>query len=146
MLVSSEYPSSLSTEDFGEEFLFKRDSSSNIEPFSKKFNIKIDVGVMFDILEPKVFSGILDASLEIENHVKDTIIRLTTNDFASLNILLANRDDLSFKTQEAVEHKTMSWGIKVIGVAILGILPPQEIQDDMSRIMMAERQARSKAK
>lgn len=71
-----------------------------------------------------------------------TTLRAVVGDMA-LDEVLARRDEINKVLREKLDEVTNRWGIKVTAVEIREIIPPQDIQEAMSRQMSAERTRRA---
>ena len=61
-----------------------------------------------------------------------------------LDELLAEREKIAEHMQELVDHKTESWGIKIVSVEIRDIVVPGRLQEAISRQAEAERERRAR--
>ncbi len=55
----------------------------------------------------------------------------------------SKRNELNAKLAEILSRETQSWGVEVVRVELKEIIPPQDVQDTMNRVIKAENEKRS---
>jgi regulator of protease activity HflC (stomatin/prohibitin superfamily) len=87
--------------------------------------------------------------LEVEHYaaatqwIAQTTLREVTGQ-VELDELLAEREKIAEHMQELVDHKTETWGIKIISVEVRDVVVPGRLQEAISRQAEAERERRAR--
>ncbi|MCB9803169.1 slipin family protein [Candidatus Nomurabacteria bacterium] len=88
------------------------------------------------------------AILEVENfnYAVSQLAQTTMRDVVgetTLDELLANRDEISSRIQQIVDHATDPWGVKVVSVDLKHIELPKDMQRTIAKQAEAEREKRA---
>ncbi len=98
-----------------------------------------------------IYYKVADASkavLEVENYMfaisqlAQTTMRNTSGE-VSLDELLANRDQISGRIQEVIDHAAAPWGISVNNVELKDIVLPEDMKRTIAKQAEAEREKRA---
>jgi regulator of protease activity HflC (stomatin/prohibitin superfamily) len=105
-------------------------------------SVGIDTVLYFTITEPK------DATYEIANPlqaIEQLTVTTLRNIIGSLTLeeTLTSRDQVNDKLRIVLDERTGKWGIRINGVELKSIDPPQGIQEAMEKQMRAERDRRA---
>ena len=112
------------------------------QPVITKDNVtmRIDTVVFYQITDPKMFYGVANPIMAIEN-LTATTLRNIIGDL-ELDQTLTSRETINTKMRASLDVATDPWGIKVNRVELKNIIPPAAIQDAMEKQMKAERERR----
>jgi regulator of protease activity HflC (stomatin/prohibitin superfamily) len=105
-------------------------------------SVGVDTVLYFTITEPK------DATYEIANPlqaIEQLTVTTLRNIIGSLTLeeTLTSRDEVNDKLRVVLDERTGKWGIRINGVELKSIDPPQGIQEAMEKQMRAERDRRA---
>jgi regulator of protease activity HflC (stomatin/prohibitin superfamily) len=105
-------------------------------------SVGVDTVLYFTITEPK------DATYEIANPlqaIEQLTVTTLRNIIGSLTLeeTLTSRDEVNDKLRIVLDERTGKWGIRINGVELKSIDPPQGIQEAMEKQMRAERDRRA---
>jgi regulator of protease activity HflC (stomatin/prohibitin superfamily) len=105
-------------------------------------SVGVDTVLYFTITEPK------DATYEIANPlqaIEQLTVTTLRNIIGSLTLeeTLTSRDQVNDKLRLVLDERTGKWGIRINGVELKSIDPPQGIQEAMEKQMRAERDRRA---
>jgi regulator of protease activity HflC (stomatin/prohibitin superfamily) len=103
---------------------------------SDNVSVGVDTVLYFTITEPK------DATYEIANPLQ-AIEQLTVTTLRNIIGTLTSRDQVNDKLRIVLDERTGKWGIRINGVELKSIDPPQGIQEAMEKQMRAERDRRA---
>jgi regulator of protease activity HflC (stomatin/prohibitin superfamily) len=109
---------------------------------SDNVSVGVDTVLYFTITEPK------DATYEIANPlqaIEQLTVTTLRNIIGSLTLeeTLTSRDQVNDKLRVVLDERTGKWGIRINGVELKSIDPPQGIQEAMEKQMRAERDRRA---
>ncbi len=106
-------------------------------------SVRVNAVVYFRVIDPK------RAILEVENYIyatsqlAQTTLRSVLGE-ATLDELLAKRDEINAKLQDILDRMTDPWGIKVSTVEVKHVDLPEDMQRVMAKQAEAERDRRAK--
>ncbi len=106
-------------------------------------SVRVNAVVYFRVIDPK------KAILEVENYIyatsqlAQTTLRSVLGE-ATLDELLAKRDEINGKLQDILDRMTDPWGIKVSTVEVKHVDLPEDMQRVMAKQAEAERDRRAK--
>lgn len=106
-------------------------------------SLKVSAVVYFKVLDPK------QAIIGVENYyyatsqIAQTTLRSILGE-VTLDELLADREKLSLRLREIIDHSTEPWGIEVSSVELKSVDLPEQIQRAMGKQAEAEREKRAK--
>ncbi len=106
-------------------------------------SLKVSAVVYFKVLDPK------QAIVGVENYyyatsqIAQTTLRSVLGE-VSLDELLSDREKLSARLREIIDHSTEPWGIEVSAVELKSVDLPEQIQRAMGKQAEAEREKRAK--
>ncbi len=106
-------------------------------------SLKVSAVVYFKVLDPK------QAVIGVENYyyatsqIAQTTLRSILGE-VTLDELLADREKLSVRLREIIDHSTEPWGIEVSAVELKSVDLPEQIQRAMGKQAEAEREKRAK--
>lgn len=106
-------------------------------------SLKVSAVVYFKVLDPR------QAIIGVENYyyatsqIAQTTLRSVLGE-VSLDELLADREKLSVRLREIIDHSTEPWGIEVTSVELKSVDLPEQIQRAMGKQAEAEREKRAK--
>ncbi|MCD4700812.1 MAG: SPFH domain-containing protein [Candidatus Aegiribacteria sp.] len=106
-------------------------------------SVRVNAVVYFRVIDPK------KAILEVENYIyatsqlAQTTLRSVLGE-ATLDELLAKRDEINAKLQDILDRMTDPWGIKVSTVEVKHVDLPEDMQRVMAKQAEAERDRRAK--
>lgn len=106
-------------------------------------SLKVSAVVYFKVLDPK------QAIVGVENYfyatsqIAQTTLRSVLGE-VTLDELLADREKLSVRLREIIDHATEPWGIEVSAVELKSVDLPEQIQRAMGKQAEAEREKRAK--
>jgi len=106
-------------------------------------SVRVNAVVYFRVIDPK------KAILEVENYIyatsqlAQTTLRSVLGE-ATLDELLAQRDEINGKLQDILDRMTDPWGIKVSTVEVKHVDLPEDMQRVMAKQAEAERDRRAK--
>jgi len=106
-------------------------------------SVRVNAVVYFRVIDPK------KSILEVENYIyatsqlAQTTLRSVLGE-ATLDELLAQRDDINAKLQDILDRMTDPWGIKVSTVEVKHVDLPEDMQRVMAKQAEAERDRRAK--
>ena len=106
-------------------------------------SVRVNAVVYFRVIDPK------KAILEVENYIyatsqlAQTTLRSVLGE-ATLDDLLAKRDEINGKLQDILDRMTDPWGIKVSTVEVKHVDLPEDMQRVMAKQAEAERDRRAK--
>ncbi|HJV91573.1 MAG TPA: slipin family protein [Holophagaceae bacterium] len=106
-------------------------------------SLKVSAVVYFKVLDPR------QAILGVENYdyatsqIAQTTLRSILGE-VTLDELLADREKLSMRLREIIDHATEPWGIEVSSVELKSVDLPEQIQRAMGKQAEAEREKRAK--
>ncbi len=106
-------------------------------------SVRVNAVVYFRVIDPK------KAILEVENYIyatsqlAQTTLRSVLGE-ATLDELLAQRDEINSKLQDILDRMTDPWGIKVSTVEVKHVDLPEDMQRVMAKQAEAERDRRAK--
>ena len=106
-------------------------------------SVRVNAVVYFRVIDPK------KAILEVENYIyatsqlAQTTLRSVLGE-ATLDELLAKRDEINTKLQDILDRMTDPWGIKVSTVEVKHVDLPEDMQRVMAKQAEAERDRRAK--
>src|SRR5213075_1532999 len=109
---------------------------------SDNVSVGVDTVLYFTITEPK------DATYEIANPlqaIEQLTVTTLRNIIGSLTLeeTLTSHDQVNDKLRVVLDERTGKWGIRINGVELKSIDPPQGIQEAMEKQMRAERDRRA---
>jgi regulator of protease activity HflC (stomatin/prohibitin superfamily) len=113
------------------------------QPVITKDNVTmmIDTVVYYQVTDPFKYSyEIANPIMAIENLTATTLRNIVGE--LELDQTLTSRDIVNNKLRIILDEATDKWGIKVNRVELKNILPPQDIQTAMEKLMRAEREKR----
>ncbi|HJW08201.1 MAG TPA: slipin family protein [Holophagaceae bacterium] len=106
-------------------------------------SLKVSAVVYFKVIDPK------QAVVGVENYyyatsqIAQTTLRSVLGE-VSLDELLSDREKLSLRLREIIDHSTEPWGIEVSAVELKSVDLPEQIQRAMGKQAEAEREKRAK--
>ena len=106
-------------------------------------SLKVSAVVYFKVLDPK------QAIIGVENYhyatsqIAQTTLRSILGE-VTLDELLADREKLSLRLREIIDHSTEPWGVEVTSVELKSVDLPEQIQRAMGKQAEAEREKRAK--
>jgi len=106
-------------------------------------SVRVNAVVYFRVIDPK------RSILEVENYIyatsqlAQTTLRSVLGE-ATLDELLAKRDEINAKLQDILDRMTDPWGIKVSTVEVKHVDLPEDMQRVMAKQAEAERDRRAK--
>jgi regulator of protease activity HflC (stomatin/prohibitin superfamily) len=106
-------------------------------------SLKVSAVVYFKVLDTK------QAIIGVENYyyatsqIAQTTLRSVLGE-VSLDELLADREKLSLRLREIIDHSTEPWGVEVTAVELKSVDLPDQIQRAMGKQAEAEREKRAK--
>ena len=106
-------------------------------------SLKVSAVVYFKVLDPR------QAILGVESYdyatsqIAQTTLRSILGE-VTLDELLADREKLSVRLREIIDHATEPWGIEVSSVELKSVDLPEQIQRAMGKQAEAEREKRAK--
>src|SRR3954452_16403442 len=109
---------------------------------SDNVSVGVDTVLYFTVTDPK------DATYEIANPlqaIEQLTVTTLRNIIGSLTLeeTLTSRDQVNDKLRVVLDERTGKWGIRINGVELKSIDPPQGIQEAMEKQMRAERDRRA---
>jgi regulator of protease activity HflC (stomatin/prohibitin superfamily) len=106
-------------------------------------SVKVNAVTYYRVVDPK--KAILEISnyMYATNQLAQTTLRSVLGE-ASLDELLANRDEINAKLQDILDRMTDPWGIKVSAVEVKHVDLPEAMQRMMAKEAEAERDRRAK--
>lgn len=103
--------------------------------------MKIDSVVYAKVFDPKLYTyGVENPMIGLQNLAATTLRNIIGS--MELDGTLSSRDQINAEMQKILDEATDKWGIKVTRVEIKNIIPPEEIEDVMTKQMRAERERR----
>ncbi len=104
--------------------------------------IEINALLSYQIIDPKSVAYKIDnlpfaMEKEVQTCLRSQIGAMT------LDQILDSREVLNSRIREQLETATSPWGVKINRVAIQEITPPEDIRDQMEKVMRAERDRRA---
>jgi regulator of protease activity HflC (stomatin/prohibitin superfamily) len=106
-------------------------------------SVKVNAVTYYRVVDPK--KAILEVTnfMYATNQLAQTTLRSVLGE-ASLDELLADRDEINAKLQDILDRMTDPWGIKVSTVEVKHVDLPEEMQRVMAKEAEAERDRRAK--
>ncbi|MCK5131558.1 MAG: slipin family protein [Candidatus Sabulitectum sp.] len=106
-------------------------------------SIKVNAVTYYRVIDPK--RAILEVAnyMYATNQLAQTTLRSVLGE-ATLDELLANRDEINGKLQDILDRMTDPWGIKVSAVEVKHVDLPEDMQRMMAKEAEAERDRRAK--
>ncbi|MCK5037430.1 MAG: slipin family protein, partial [Candidatus Sabulitectum sp.] len=106
-------------------------------------SIKVNAVTYYRVIDPK--RAILEVTnyMYATNQLAQTTLRSVLGE-ATLDELLANRDEINGKLQSILDRMTDPWGIKVSTVEVKHVDLPEDMQRMMAKEAEAERDRRAK--
>ena len=103
--------------------------------------MKIDSVVYAKVFDPKLYTyGVENPMVGLQNLAATTLRKIIGS--MELDQTLSSRDMINAEMQQILDDATDQWGIKVTRVEIKNIIPPEEIEEVMTKQMRAERERR----
>jgi len=121
------------------------EKQASIEPqeviTKDNLNAKVDLVVYYKVLndEKAVCNSFYNVN-NFENQIV-TLARTTARNviggmpFRDVN---SKRNELNKKLAEVLDNETESWGVEIVRVELMEILPPSDVQETMNAVIMAE--------
>ncbi len=106
-------------------------------------SVKVNAVTYYRVIDPK--RAILEVTnyMYATNQLAQTTLRSVLGE-ATLDELLANRDEINGKLQDILDRMTDPWGIKVSTVEVKHVDLPEDMQRMMAKEAEAERDRRAK--
>ena len=106
-------------------------------------SVKVNAVTYYRVVDPK--KAILEVTnyMYATNQLAQTTLRSVLGE-ATLDELLANRDEINGKLQDILDRMTDPWGIKVSTVEVKHVDLPEDMQRMMAKEAEAERDRRAK--
>ncbi len=106
-------------------------------------SVKVNAVTYYRVIDPK--KAILEVTnyMYATNQLAQTTLRSVLGE-ATLDELLANRDEINGKLQDILDRMTDPWGIKVSTVEVKHVDLPEDMQRMMAKEAEAERDRRAK--
>ncbi len=106
-------------------------------------SVKVNAVTYYRVVDPK--KAILEVTnyMYATNQLAQTTLRSVLGE-ATLDELLANRDEINGKLQDILDRMTDPWGIKVSAVEVKHVDLPEDMQRMMAKEAEAERDRRAK--
>ncbi len=106
-------------------------------------SVKVNAVSYYRVIDPK--KAILEVTnyMYATNQLAQTTLRSVLGE-ATLDELLANRDEINGKLQDILDRMTDPWGIKVSAVEVKHVDLPEDMQRMMAKEAEAERDRRAK--
>lgn len=106
-------------------------------------SVKVNAVTYYRVIDPK--RAILEVAnyMYATNQLAQTTLRSVLGE-ATLDELLANRDEINGKLQDILDRMTDPWGIKVSAVEVKHVDLPEDMQRMMAKEAEAERDRRAK--
>jgi regulator of protease activity HflC (stomatin/prohibitin superfamily) len=106
-------------------------------------SVKVNAVAYYRVMDPK--KAVLEVTnyMYATNQLAQTTLRSVLGE-ATLDQLLAERDEINGKLQDILDRMTDPWGIKVTAVEVKHVDLPAEMQRVMAKEAEAERDRRSK--
>jgi len=106
-------------------------------------SVKVNAVTYYRVVDPK--KAILEITnyMYATNQLAQTTLRSVLGE-ATLDELLANRDEINAKLQDILDRMTDPWGIKVSAVEVKHVDLPEDMQRMMAKEAEAERDRRAK--
>ena len=104
-------------------------------------SMKIDSVVYAKVFDAKLYTyGVENPMIGLQNLAATTLRNIIGS--MELDATLSSRDVINTEMQTILDKATDAWGIKVTRVEIKNIVPPEEIEEVMTKQMRAERERR----
>ncbi len=106
-------------------------------------SVKVNAVTYYRVIDPK--KAVLEVTnyMYATNQLAQTTLRSVLGE-ATLDELLANRDEINSKLQDILDRMTDPWGIKVSTVEVKHVDLPEDMQRMMAKEAEAERDRRAK--
>ncbi len=106
-------------------------------------SVKVNAVTYYRVIDPK--KAVLEVTnyMYATNQLAQTTLRSVLGE-ATLDGLLANRDEINGKLQDILDRMTDPWGIKVSAVEVKHVDLPEDMQRMMAKEAEAERDRRAK--
>lgn len=106
-------------------------------------SVKVNAVTYYRVIDPK--KAVLEVTnyMYATNQLAQTTLRSVLGE-ATLDELLANRDEINGKLQDILDRMTDPWGIKVSAVEVKHVDLPEDMQRMMAKEAEAERDRRAK--
>lgn len=106
-------------------------------------SLKVSAVVYFKVLDPKAAIVGVENYYYATSQMAQTTLRSILGE-VTLDELLADREKLSQRLREIIDHSTEPWGIEVTSVELKSVDLPEQIQRAMGKQAEAEREKRAK--